>query len=344
MTEAELAQRFQTFAERECRNSSPLYESISLEITKDPNILALCQHARDGQPVPNLLFGAVHYLLLKGIDHPLAAYYPSVMKQPKPFHDAFSDFQDFCMTYEAELIPLLAKRLVQTNEVRRCTYLYPVFSQIHEQTQQPLALLEIGTSAGLQLLFDQYGYEYGNGETVGNPSSRLQLTSVIEGIDTPVIPQAPPPVTMRTGLDLNIVDLNDADEQLWLKALIWTEHRERLAMFEAAAGYVEELPLKLIEGDGVKLLPHYAAETPNDSILCIFHTHVANQMPLAVKKELLHVVGEIGRTRNLYHVYNNVQDRYLHLDAYIDGVLTEQTIAETDGHGRWFKWLVTQEV
>ncbi|WP_449403007.1 DUF2332 domain-containing protein [Exiguobacterium artemiae] len=344
MTETELAQRFWIFAERECRDSSPLYEYLSLEIAEDPGILDLCRHARDVQPVPNLLFGAVHYLLLKGIDHPLAAYYPSVSKQPKPFHDAFADFKSFCTTYEAELIPLLAQRLVQTNEVRRCTYLYPVFSQIHEQTQQPLALLEIGTSAGLQLLFDQYGYEYGNGETVGNPASRLQLTSVIEGNDTPVIPQTPPPVTMRTGLDLNIVDLNDTDEQLWLKALIWTEHRERLAMFEAAAGYVEELPLKLVEGDGVRLLPHYAAETPDDSILCIFHTHVANQMPLAVKKELLHVVGEIGRTRNLYHVYNNVQDRYLHLDAYIDGVLTEQTIAETDGHGRWFKWLVTQEV
>ena len=73
MTETELAQRFRTFAERECRDSSPLYEYISLEIAKDPRILDLCRHARDGQPVPNLLFGAVHYLLLKGIDHPLAA-------------------------------------------------------------------------------------------------------------------------------------------------------------------------------------------------------------------------------------------------------------------------------
>jgi len=344
MTETELAQRFQTFAERECHNSSPLYEYLSFEIAKDPGILRLCQHARDGQPVPNLLFGAVHYLLLKGGDHPLAAYYPSVTERPKPFTGAFADFKSFCATYEAELIPLLAHRLVQTNEVRRCTYLYPVFSQIHQQTQQPLALLEIGTSAGLQLLFDQYSYAYGNGEVVGNPASRLQLTSVIEGTETPAIPQTPPPVASRIGLDLNIVDLHDADEQLWLKALIWTEHQERLDMFESAAGYVEELPLELVEGDGVKLLPLYAAQTPDDSILCIFHTHVANQMPLAVKKELLQVVGEIGRTRNLYHVYNNVQDRHLHLDAYIDGVLTEQTIAETDGHGRWFKWLVTQEV
>lgn len=344
MTQAEIAQRFQTFAERECRDSSPFYEYLSQEIAQNPTILALCRHARDGQPIPNLLFGAVHYLLLKGIDHPLAAYYPSVTEQPKPFAESFADFESFCQTYEANLIQLLAQRLVQTNEVRRCTYLYPVFGQIHQQTNRPLALLEIGTSAGLQLLFDQYAYDYGTGETVGNPATRLHLTSVIEGTGTPTLPKTPPPVTMRTGLDLNIVDLTDADEQLWLKALIWTEHRERLEMFEAAARYVDESALELVEGDGIQLLKRYATQTPDDSILCIFHTHVANQMPLAVKKELLQVVEEIGQTRNLYHLYNNIEDRYLHLDVYIDGVLTEQTIAETDGHGRWFKWLVPQEV
>ncbi|MFZ0076107.1 MAG: DUF2332 family protein, partial [Exiguobacterium undae] len=62
MTQAEIAQRFQTFAERECRDSSPFYEYLSQEIAQTPAILALCRHARDGQPIPNLLFGAVHYL------------------------------------------------------------------------------------------------------------------------------------------------------------------------------------------------------------------------------------------------------------------------------------------
>lgn len=340
MTHEELAVRFQTFAERECKDSSPLYEYLSRHVACDTAILTICQQARDGQPVPNLLFGAVHYLLLKGVEHPLARYYPSVTADAAPFDESFPAFQDFCRVYEPELVELLTTRLVQTNEVRRCTYLYPVFGMIHQAEQRPLALLEIGTSAGLQLLFDQYAYDYGTGETFGNPASRLRLTSTIEGEHVPPLARTAPPIAERIGLDLNTVDLTDDDERLWLKALIWTEHRERLELFEQAARYVAEHPLELIEGDGIQLLEPCAERIPTAHILCIFHTHVANQLPLALKKELLHVVEQIGQMRDVYHLYNNVQDRYLHLDLYRDGALQEQTIAETDGHGRWFKWLL----
>lgn len=57
---------FRNFALIECHLSSPLYQQLSLKIAQDDELLALASHARRGQPVPNLLFGAVHYLLLKG--------------------------------------------------------------------------------------------------------------------------------------------------------------------------------------------------------------------------------------------------------------------------------------
>ena len=71
-------------AERECRNSSPLYERLSLGIAADPAILAIASHAREGQPVPNLFLGAAHLLLLKGAQHIVSTFYPSVSKTPAP--------------------------------------------------------------------------------------------------------------------------------------------------------------------------------------------------------------------------------------------------------------------
>lgn len=191
-------------------------------------------------------------------------------------------------------------------------------------------------------MWDRYAYTYGQRGSVGDQGARLRIASEIIGEPTPPLPETAPPVSYRIGLDLNIVDLKEEDERLWLKALIWPEHEERLTLFEQAARYIDEQPLQLVEGDGVHLLPAYASQVGEESALCIFHTHVANQMPLDVKKELLRTIEEIGREREVFHIYNNIQDRYLHLDRYEEGVVTKRTIAETDGHGRWFKWLLEE--
>jgi hypothetical protein len=107
-----------------------------------------------------LFFGAVHYLLLKGADHPLKDFYPSIVSNPKSYEDSFEYFKDFCLTHRNEIESILKTKLVQTNEIRRCAYLYPIFCTIYEKVKKPLALIEIGTSAGLQLLWDKYSYSY----------------------------------------------------------------------------------------------------------------------------------------------------------------------------------------
>ena len=63
-------------------------------------------------------------------------------------------------------------------------------------------------------------------------------------------------------------------------------------------------------------------------------------MPVEMRKLLLQTVDTIGKKRDVFHIYNNIQDRNLHLDYYVDGILSQHTIAETDGHGRWFRWLI----
>ena len=335
-----LSERFKTFAEKECADSSELYEYLSLKIAKDDEMLELSSYAKEGQPIPNLFLGAVHYLLFKGVEHKLSQYYPSIVEQPKSPKESFPHFKDFCTTYRDQIISILKEKMVQTNEVRRCGYLYPSFSYAYDIVKKPLALIEIGTSAGFQLLWDKYSYSYNSNEIFGDIDSNVLINLEIKGENIPILSKVSPPVTHRYGLDLHINDLSNVEDSLWLNSLIWPEHKERRALFEQALECVmnNKDELNLIEGDGVELLSRIIEQIPNDSTICIFHTHVANQIPVDIKQKLLDNVKDIAKRRDVFHIYNNIWDRDLHLDYFINGVEHNETIAETDGHGRWFEW------
>lgn len=88
----------------------------------------------------------------------LSNYYHSIVENPQKAEGVFLPFRDFCHRYREEIISILKNKLVQTNEVRRCTYLYPSFCYIYSKVNKPLSFIEIGTSSGLQLLWDQYCY------------------------------------------------------------------------------------------------------------------------------------------------------------------------------------------
>jgi hypothetical protein len=334
-----LSQRFKRFAVNECKGSSRLYEFLSTEISGDNELLELSSHCSPGQPIPNMLFASVHYLLLSGVNHKLKEFYPSVTNDPLPLEKSFPPFKNFCQEHRNEIIHLLRNKLVQTNEIRRCTYLYPSFCYIYNKVKKPLSLIEIGTSAGLQLLWDRYSYSYGTHSVYGDLSSSVHLTADLRNGNVPVLLQNSPPVVSKIGIDLHVCNLSNKEDCLWLKSLVWSEHKERLKLLEKAAQLFTLNQVNLVEGDGVSLLLDVAKQVPKDSILCIFHTHVANQIPDDVKRKLMDNVRAIGAKRDVFHLYNNVSDiRKLHLDYFINRVEFNEVIGETDGHGRWFDW------
>lgn len=73
-----LSEIFERFARDEFHNSSPIYAHLSTAIARDPELLSLASSCRKGERIPNLLFAAVHYLLLKGLSHPVARFYKSL--------------------------------------------------------------------------------------------------------------------------------------------------------------------------------------------------------------------------------------------------------------------------
>ena len=125
-----------------------------------------------GDLYQNLLFAAVHYLLLRGAVDTLSSFYASLTRDPRPNSDAYPHFREFCLAHESTIRDLLSTRLVQTNEVGWCAYLLPAFLLITDENPGlPLSLVDIGTSAGLHLLWDRYSYEYTCGVVTGDESS-----------------------------------------------------------------------------------------------------------------------------------------------------------------------------
>src|SRR5262245_55878285 len=158
-----LSQRFVRFADQECGAYAPLYDRLARGIADDPELLTIAAHTRSGQQAPLLLLAAVHSLLLSGANHALSAFYPCVTHGAAvPPGDPLPAFRAFCRDYRDALLELVSTGLVQTNEPRRCTVLLPAFAAVaHLAGGRPLALIEVGASAGLNLLFDRYGYDYG---------------------------------------------------------------------------------------------------------------------------------------------------------------------------------------
>jgi hypothetical protein len=337
---ARLSNEFKVFAKAECKGSSILYEYLSNQIAADRELLNLSSFAREGQPVPNLLFGAVQFLLYKGAEHTLRDYYPSMVDHPKKPEESLAHFKEFCLLYREEITSLLKVKLVQTNEARRCAYLYPVFSHIYNKTKMPFALIEIGTSAGFQLLWDRYSYTYQSDIIYGNSQSDIGIQSEIKGDSFPELHLDSPPVAQRIGIDLHINDVTNDEDSLWLKSLIWPEHEARRELFNRAVNCLTKNKHKIefIEGDGVECLPKIAEQISNDAVICVFHTHVANQLPKAKKYKLLETIKNIGEERDIFHIYNNIWDGKLHLDHYMNKIEHKHVVGETDAHGRWFTW------
>ena len=123
----QLAATFDRFAERECKGVSDQYYYLAKEVSKEIPLLDLARQCRERQPVPNLFFGAVHYLLLQAQDEELARYYPSISKQKSPaIHPEL--FREFCARQSEVLIEVLKNKIVQTNSINRTAYIMPLLS------------------------------------------------------------------------------------------------------------------------------------------------------------------------------------------------------------------------
>ena len=308
----DIAGWYTDFATREAHGVSPAYERLAYAVLADPDLLARLGMLPPAKQQPNLLFSVVRFLG-GPVDDPAAftryveANWPAV---------------------EAEV----QARATQTNEAGRCAVLLPVLAAL----PQPLALLEVGASAGLCLYPDRYGYRYGD-HVIGPGEPVLDCDA--SGV-TP--PDRRPEVVWRAGLDLNPLDVTDPADVAWLDALIWPEHEHRRTRLREAAAVAAADPPLLIRGDLVDDLPALAARAPAGATLVVLRTSVLYQVPQPRREAF----AELVRTLPGHWVANEAEDILARdgLPAPPDDALYNvlsldgKPLAWTRSHGQALTW------
>jgi hypothetical protein len=261
----------------------------------------------------------------------LALYYPSLTARPLAFEEAGPAFRRFVLDHEEEIVSIGNTRYTQTNECRRCAALLPLvmmapFARFH--------LVDIGTSAGLNLGIDRYQYRYDRLEWGTGPTLLLSADSrgtVPRFRDIEVL--------SRVGLDLDPIDPSDEDARRWLAALIWPEHAERRQRLRAALALVATLDLELIAGDALDTLPQVLARLPGEEPAVLMNSFTLIQFSVGQRRRLESIVADARSRRPLFRVSMEAIDKkedWARLEVDDGSGLT--TVGQAHPHGEWIEF------
>jgi hypothetical protein len=282
---------------------SELYRRLARGVPDAPDVMELLLEASPAQQLPMLLFAAVH---------------AEVLGQGIPYPSDSAAFIAFCRDHADALRPVLRVRSTQTNEIGRCAYLRPLIAAAADG--RPLALIEVGASAGLNLNLDRDAYDFGAGRLAGDPASPVTVSCELREGDPPL---ELPPVGWRIG-----IDLSPAPDPDWLRACVFADQPERLARLDAALALAEEHPPPLVQGDALELLPSVLAQVPEGMQPVVFHTAVVFYLDddqrarlQALVAGVTHVTAETGIAEGGFALE-------------IDG----RVVGSAHPHGRWLAW------
>ena len=323
----------------------PLYQRFAEGVIGDPELQALAGNVRSGQPPANVLFAAVHFLLLRGADHPLRRHYPNLNGAVRREEgDPFPLLQDFCAQYRDRLMALIVSRVTNTNEVGRSAVLNAGFRAVAGEAGEPLHLIEIGPSAGLNLIWDRYRVRYlrdGAALATDTPEAKLTLDTQLRGEGIPPLGPAPR-VASRVGLERNRVDLANADDRDWLRALVWPDQVARFARLEAALDVYKDVRPEIRAGNALDLLPEALAEVPASETACVYHSYVTYQFSADMRAALDDTLIAASLRRPVWRLrYEGMMnnENFLTLRVYRDGTKEDRTLARAHPHGAWIEWL-----
>ena len=208
---------------------------------------------------------------------------------------------------------------------------------------QPLALLEVGASAGLCLYPDRYAYRYDLGESTHVIGTGPALCCVATGpVDLPI---ALPTVVWRAGLDINPLDVRSDEDMRWLASLVWPEQVDRARTLQAAIAMALADPPRIVAGNLLHDLAAAAAAAPADATLVVFHSAVLAYVDIADRTDFATQLDALRESRPVCWISNEAPGVVSGTDVDTGGrsrfVLARdgRPLALTGPHGSTLDWL-----
>lgn len=230
---------------------SPCFRAWARGVVDDPEVLAWLGRLPALKQQPNLVFAAARW-------HGVPA--------PGPYAALRAALLDDDGSIEATILA----RATQTNEVGRLATLTPFLAEVSHG--DPLALLEVGASAGLCLYPDRFSYAWSTDDGVVEAGAGPLLECRVAGALPS--PGVVPDVAWRGGIDLHPLDVTDDDEMAWLANLVWPEQDARRERLRAAIDIARADPPRLVSGDLLDGLPDLVGEAAEAGRVVVFHTAV----------------------------------------------------------------------
>ncbi|SDP00115.1 hypothetical protein SAMN04487848_2928 [Microbacterium sp. ru370.1] len=312
-----VVERYGRFAREEAPGRSALYEAWAHRVVDDADVAAALSSIPDTRRQPSLVFAVMR-----------------VLGAPMDDVDAWARWVP---AHADEIAAQCRVRSVQTNEPLRCAALLPVLARI----DGPIALLEVGASAGLCLYPDRYSYRYHRGDElialdpVDGPSA-VELHSDLTGDPAFRMPE----IVWRAGIDLNPLDARDTDDRAWLAGLVWPGEEGRRERIVAALDIAADDPPLLVSGDGADALPALAAQAPGDATLVVTTPGVLAHVPRARRGAVIDAARAAGRWVTLDAP--GLHDGWTGTPTAERGgfalALDGEVLGEVDPLGAWVAW------
>jgi hypothetical protein len=289
----------------------------------------------DGLPLR--LCGGLHALMRQGGSPELARAYPP---NPLPDEQALWAAVDAALSQsEAFLLPWLDSP-PQTNQVGRANALMSGLLVVAATFGKPIALYELGASAGLNLMLDRYGYDLG-GTRAGAVDSPLHLRPDWTRSPPPV---APVIIAARRGVDLHPMDVVRDRERLL--AFVWADQQHRLNQLEAALALAAETPPLVEQADAADWVEANIATEPVPGVARVVMHSVAYQyFSAGAQARIARRMADAGRLATLeaplawlrFEKEPGEPQTSLRLTLYPSG--EDRLLARCQAHGQAIDWL-----
>ena len=271
---------------------SDILHFVADDVAADGPIAGLLEpvaRAPFGDAVILRFMAALHLLVLDGRAPQLAAQYPSAGGTPGR---GLADAVRATAVEHRDEIAVRMTQGVQTNEVGRSAALLGGYLEV-ARLGLPLRVLEVGASAGLNLLFDRYRYLGPGGSAFGPEGSALVFDQPwfarVPGLDVPLVVQE------RRGSDVAPIPIATHEGRQRLRSFVWGDQLDRLARLDDALAVAAADPPVVDRAPAPEWLREQLAEARPGCATVVAHSIMFQYLSDLGRKEMLAAIDAAGR-------------------------------------------------